>query len=153
MKYKKIIFVSLDNTYTSVAAEYIAKKLIKENDLNIEVCSRGMVVLFPEPVNSKGVAIGKSRGYNMEEHMSQELTVEDFDVETLVLVMTEKISEEIYEKYADAMNVYIIKKFIGSYGNIEAPYGKSLQDYGEDFSKMEKIVEGVVSKIIEMEKE
>ena len=50
-KYNKLIFVCTGNTCRSPMAEAIYKNLDKETD--IKVFSRGLVVLFGEPINPK----------------------------------------------------------------------------------------------------
>ena len=55
----------------------------------LEVISRGLVVLFPEPMNPKAVAILKSRGLEPLHEYSMALEPEDLDSETLVITMTE----------------------------------------------------------------
>ena len=51
----KLIFVCTENTYQSPIAETIFKNI--NRDLDLLVCSRGLVVLFPEPVNPKAETV------------------------------------------------------------------------------------------------
>ena len=87
MRYNKIIFVSQDDTYRSPVAATILKRKIKNKDVVVE--SRGMVVLFPEPANAKGVEVAKNNGLNLLRHTATQISAEDFGVDVLVLVMTE----------------------------------------------------------------
>ena len=153
MKNKKIIFVSLDNTYTSVVAEHIAIKYLKEKKENINVSSKGIVVLFEEPANPKGIAIAKSRDINLEEHVSQALEEVDFDMNTIVIAMTQKIKLDIYDLFKNALNVYTLKEFLGGLGDIETPYGKSLSEYSTSFFEIEKLTKDLIDKLIIMEDE
>ena len=51
---KKIIMVSTNNTCRSFIAESILRQYLLDADQkNVEVISRGLVVLFPEPVHVK----------------------------------------------------------------------------------------------------
>ena len=70
----------------------MAAALLRECSMNreIEILARGLVVLFPEPLNQKVDAILISNGINMEGYMSEQLVAEDVDEHTLVLVMEEK---------------------------------------------------------------
>ena len=59
-RYEKIIFVSMNNTIRGPMAELLMKKITKHKDL--EIISRGLVVLFQEPFNPKAVAVLRNRG-------------------------------------------------------------------------------------------
>ena len=50
MKYRRVIFVSTDNTCLGPAAESIFNRIAGGRE--IEAISRGLVVLFPEPMNA-----------------------------------------------------------------------------------------------------
>ena len=91
MRYKKVVFCSNDCTYRApVAAEVLKRKLNTMGLLGqIEVVAKGMLVMFPEPVNGKAVAIGKSKGYDLTKCRAKGIGEEDFSIDTLVLAMTE----------------------------------------------------------------
>ncbi len=137
MKYKKIIFVSKDGTYRAPISAAIMRKNIGRI---AKVEARGLVVLFPEPINPKGVATAISRGYNPVEKVSQLLDEKDFDIDTLILVMTEKIKQQIYEGFKNALNVYSLKEFAGGQGDIDTPFGKDIEEYVENFEQLEEWV-------------
>lgn len=149
MLFKRIIFVSEENTYTSPVAEAILKSKLRlcGND-DVEVYSCGTVVLFPEPANPKGVAIAKGRGIELEEHRARPVEADMFGAETLVLVMTEKIKAYLYDKYTNAVNVYTLKEFLNMSGDVETPYGKGMKEYGESYTQIEELVERVKEKLL-----
>lgn len=148
MTYSEIIFVSEENIFTSPMAEAIMKKKLSENgDNETRISSRGMVVLFPEPANPKGVAIAKSRGIDMEGHRAKAADEAMFGEDVLVLVMSEKIKAAVYEKYKNAVNIYTIKEFVGLDGDVETPYGKGMKEYGEVYTQLEELVSMVMEKI------
>lgn len=153
MKYSRIIFCSRDCTYRApVAAEVLRRKLEQcQENKNIRISARGRVVLFPEPVNGKAVAIGRSKGYDLEKYTAAGLKACDMGVETLVLVMTEADKQKVYDNFDSAINVYTIKEFIGAAGDVEIPFGKSLADYGESFNQIEQLVGQVAEKILQIE--
>lgn len=137
MKYEKIIFVSKDGTYRAPISAAVMRKSI---GLDIRIESRGLVVLFPEPINPKGVATAISRGYSPAEAVSEVLTENDFNIDTLILVMTEKIKQQVYDNYKNALNVYSLKEFAKGQGDIESPFGRSMEEYGENFEQLEEWV-------------
>ncbi len=145
MRYNKIIFVSQDDTYRAPVAATILKRIFGNKDVKIE--SRGMVVLFPEPANPKGIEVAKNHGLNLARHTAKALTEIDFEVEVLVLVMTDKMKKKIYERYINAVNVYTIKEFIGSAGDVDIPYGKSITEYEDNFVFIETLINEVIKKI------
>lgn len=151
IKYSKIIFVSNSDTCRAQLAcasmKEIGKEVFKEDNILVE--SRGVVVLFPEPMNSKAVAIAKSRCMDIGEHVATVLKATDFGMDVLVLTMTEAIKKKIYEDFKEAVNVYNIKEFVGEDGDIEAPYGGELQEYGELFRNIERLVNKVVDKLLD----
>ena len=63
----------------------------------VEIGARGMIVLFPEPLNQKAEAVMISNGINLEGYMSAQLTEEDFTEDTLVLVMEHAQLEKVLE--------------------------------------------------------
>ena len=148
MRYSKIIFVSQDDTYRAPVAATILKRAIGNKEIAIE--SRGLVVLFPEPANPKGLEVAKNHGLNLSRHVSTELTDMDFGVDILVLVMTEKGKQKIYDRFVKAVNVYSIKEFIGSTGDVDIPYGKGVEEYEDNFMFIENLMGEVIKKLEEL---
>ena len=82
----KIIFVCTDNTCLSNMAAAVFEGIRGERE--IQVASRGLVVLFPEPINQKAVAILKSHKLELLEEEAKPLESRDLIPGTLVLTMT-----------------------------------------------------------------
>ena len=76
-RYDKLIFVSNSDTAMGPMAEAILQSKYLLDELTI--MSKGVVVLFPEPINPKAEAVLVSNGLTMKEHMSDPLTKEDFE--------------------------------------------------------------------------
>lgn len=148
MRYDKIIFVSHDDTYRAPIAATILKRKTGNKEIKIE--SRGLVVLFDEPAIGKGVEVAKNHGLNLSRHTARQLVDDDFGVTVLVLVMTEKGKQKIYDKFVKAVNVYSIKEFIGSNGDVDSPYGKSIEEYEDNFLYIESLMNEVIKKIEEL---
>lgn len=146
LDYTKIIFISKTDTGRGPLACEIMKKLLG-SDAGIE--SKGLVVLFPEPMNPKIVAIAASKGINLEGRVSVQLTEEDFDSKTLVLTMDEKYKTVIYDDYTNAVNVYTVKEFVGDDGDMENPYGGELMDYGRVYENLEELAKKIIEKLRE----
>ena len=77
-RYNKILFVCEDNTATSLMAEQICKSMVTDEAVTIE--SRGMVVLFQEPINPKAQVVLINHGFSLEEdRVAKMLDLDDLD--------------------------------------------------------------------------
>ena len=150
-RYNKLIFVCTGNTCRSPLAALIMEKLISPQMIEIE--SRGLVVLFPEPANAKAVAIARSKGLYLNNHTTKQLCGEDFGDDILVLVMTDQQKKKVYEDYDGATNVYTLKEFVGESGDVDDPYGGTLADYGECYEALERLINKVADKLFKEEEE
>ncbi len=144
-RYQKVIFVSTGGTCRSILAKAIYRNINTNEELQIE--SRGLVVLFEEPVNPKAVAIAKSKGISIEDEKSEQLTMDDFGDDILVLVMTDLLKKKVYDEFENAVNVYSIREFAGEAIDVEAAYGGELTEYGSQFKYLEKLITIVKDKI------
>ena len=93
--YNRIVFVAESGTCRAP----MAAGIFREYSLNhpVEVLVRGLVVLFPEPLNQKAEAVMISNGINMDGFMSTQLTEEDFSEDALVLVMEHSQRENYWK--------------------------------------------------------
>lgn len=127
MKCKRVIFVCNDNTCLGPAAESIFNRISEKYD--VEAISRGVVVLFPEPMNPKMVSIMKSHGMEPARELSRQLEEEDLTEDTLLLAMTDEDVAAVRERFPNA-SIYKLRNFVGEKGDIEIPLGGTLADYG-----------------------
>lgn len=128
--YNKIIFVGESGTCRAPMAAGILKDIARRN--NREILSRGLVVLFPEPLNQKAEAVMISNGLSTEGYVSCALSEEDFQGEPLVLVMENRQRQKVLELFpeADPEDVQVLTEFVGDELEIVNPYGGALQLYG-----------------------
>lgn len=150
LSYNKTIFVCTDNTCLSPLAASIMERELKDT---IRIESRGIVVLFPEPLNQKAIAIARSKDLFIEEYKSKQLESKDFGDDVLVLVMSKHEKQTIYEEFKDALNVYTLKEFVGEVGDLKTPYGGDLVDYAESYKALERLIIKVKDKILGVEEE
>ncbi len=144
-RYRKIIFVCEDNTATSIMAETICKSMVTDENVKIE--SRGMVVLFPEPVNPKVEVVLINHGLTLEERTARMLEVEDIDEETLILTMNREQKDKILRMFDNNVSVDTMYGFIDEELDMMDPYGGSLLDYDECFTTMSMVVKKIVIKL------
>ena len=83
---KKIIFVSTNNTCRSFIAESVLRKYLKDaHRRDIQVESKGLVVLFPEPVHTKAADLVRKSGIEIIDFKASQLTQEDVETSDLIL--------------------------------------------------------------------
>ena len=137
LEFLRIIFVTdTDTSPGPLAAELLRHHMQLEQ---VDIDSRGLAVLFPEPMNPKTVAIAASKGFDLN-RMSQQLKSEDFGPDTLVLVLDESRKQMIYDDYTEAMNVYTLTEYINEEGSIVNPDGGELADYAKLYETLEEVV-------------
>lgn len=148
-RYDKLIFVSNTDTCLGPMAKFIMKSKFLLEDLEIE--SRGRVVLFPEPVNQKAEAVMVSHGITMKTHEAIQLEEEDFGERTLILVMDHALKRKLCEEHTYVENVYVLTEYIGCKEEIINPLGGTLANYGECYERMEKMISRLVVILNEQE--
>ncbi|MBP3873366.1 MAG: phosphotyrosine protein phosphatase [Lachnospiraceae bacterium] len=146
--YDKLIFVSESDTSTSPMAEAILQQEFLLED--ILITSKGLVVLFPEPINPKAEAVLVSHSLSMKDHVSEQLTEDDFDDRTLILTMDTHQMERLLKDQENARNVFTLASYIQADEDIEDPYGGSLADYNRTYETL-KVYVLRLSKILSME--
>lgn len=141
-KYDRLIFVSNSDTCRGPMAEAILKSKFLLSELEVE--SRGLVVLFPEPVNQKAEAILASHGLTMKDHMAKMLEQEDFDERTLILVMEDALKQRIFQEHENVQNTWQLSEYIKEETDVTEPVGGSLADYGACYELLDCMISSLV---------
>lgn len=144
-KYRRIVFVSDTDTCRGP----MAAELLRHRDMRQErvIDSRGMVVLFPEPVNQKAEAVMKSAQMTMAEHAAVAFSEAEIDGEILLLTMNESQKNKIVSEYGEETEVYTLTEYVGVDGEILNPYGKPLSSYGECMQKLSELIDKLTEKL------
>ncbi|HIU75669.1 MAG TPA: phosphotyrosine protein phosphatase [Candidatus Pelethocola excrementipullorum] len=148
-QYDRLIFVDSDDTTRAPMAKAIMKSKFLMGSL--EILSRGLVVLFPEPMNQKAEAVLISNGYNTKDHAATQLMQEDINDRALILTMEDSQKAKIWGNYENAANVYTITEFIRLSGDVTPLYGEPLAAYGQCYEILEALVSGIVIQLNEEE--
>ena len=148
--YDRIIFVCEGNHSKGPMAETIYKSLT-ENE-SIAAISRGLVVLFSEPVNEKAVSVLENHGLTCAVEFSKELTKDDITENALILTMTDKQKKQAIDKYEIENDIFSIKEFNGEEGEVKDPYGGTLVDYEECYNELLRLIKKTIYKLDEMGK-
>ena len=141
-KYARLIFVSNSDTCRGPMAEAILKSKFLLSELEVE--SRGLVVLFPEPVNQKAEAILASHGLTMKDHTAKMLEQEDFDERTLILVMEDALKQRIFQEHENVQNTWQLSEYIKEETDVTEPVGGSLADYGACYELLDCMISSLV---------
>ncbi|MDO4941933.1 MAG: hypothetical protein Q4E73_03705 [Lachnospiraceae bacterium] len=141
----KYIFVSTNNTCRSFMAEAVMKQKIEEAGLDsvIDICSRGLIVLFEEPVHAGAAEIVRSHGYTDAEFTSAPLVQEEITDDTIIITMTEDQKKKVTENYEGFLEVATIYEYAGEVGDIKDPYGKSQEEYECCFLQIKQLVDKI----------
>ena len=148
LKCRKLIFVCRDNSCRSPIATAIMREINQMPEL--EITSRGIIVLFPEPYNPKARAILASNNIILENGTSTGLADEDFSEDTLVLTMDRDEKQKIVEEFENCQNVYTIMEFAGGSGDIFDPYGGDADVYALFFESVKTWVTQVHNTLYEI---
>lgn len=145
VRYERLIFVCTENTCRSPMAEALFKSMQTEDD--IEVLSRGLVVLFQEPMNPKVEVVFNNHDLHISGHIAKQFKVHEYNEHTLILTMTMNQKLKLNEEFGITENVYTLKEYVGETGDVLDPYGKTLIEYEECFGELVRLVKKTIYQI------
>ncbi len=148
-KYDRVIFLDEGDTARAPMAAVVmrSRSLLAE----LKIFSRGLVVLFPEPINPKAEAILVSHGLSAKEHTAEQLKQEEITPRTLILTMEDGQKEKVWSTYEDAGNVYTLTEYVGAKGDLVTLCGEPLPSYGRMLEVIELLVDALTAKLNEEE--
>lgn len=143
--YNKVVFVCDTGTARAHMAAEIMRREYTVGDL--EILARGLVVLFPEPINEKAEAVMVSNGIDVTGLHAEPLTIEDSTPGSLIIAMTAEQKRKVSELLDRNRDIYTLKELTGEEGDVMDPYGGPLQGYGKCFEEIESLVKKLVNRI------
>lgn len=144
-KYRRIVFLSKTDTSRGP----MAAELLRHEDLEQEyiIESRGLIVLFPEPVNQKAAVIMKSAKMSLENFSSIAFSEDDLQDDVLVLAMEESQKWKVVSEYENIKNVFTLNEFTEDGTEIPNPYGQPLEKYAECYKIIAKLIKKLTNKL------
>lgn len=145
-RYSQIVFVCTTNTLLSPIAEGIYRN--NSPEWMPKGISRGLVVLFEEPINPKCNVLLTQNGYRISGHnQSRQLMKEDLQENALLLTMTLSEKVKLIEEFEHEENVYTIGEFVGEDTDMIDPAGSEEEKYKGCFDELVFRVNKMIQKL------
>lgn len=150
--YDKIFFVCTSNTLLSPIAEGIYRS--EAAVYMPEPYSRGLVVLFEEPISPNvNLLLSKHEMTPGNHSQSMQLQKEELTDKTLILTMTFPEKVQFLETYGDGYAVYTLGEFAGVETDVSDPYGAEEEAYEKCFEEIEERIRLTIHRLEEEEKD
>lgn len=149
MEKRKVIIVGESNLCRSFMAETILRGILQRRNIkDIEVISRGLVVLFAEPVAPNALEILLTHGYPVSDFRSSQLTEEDIASSDLILTMSQGQKEYVKEHFETPITCMFAGTLIDQTEDIPEVEGNTKEDYEVCFRAIEHLMEAVADRLI-----
>lgn len=141
--YEKVIFVCTGNTLLSPIAEGIYRS--KAAAYMPEAYSRGLVVLFEEPISPKVNLLLSKHNIALVNHtQSMQLSSEEITEKTLILTMTFPEKVQLLENFGGKGHVYTLGEFAGIETDVPDPYGSEEEAYEKCFEEIQERIDLII---------
>jgi tRNA threonylcarbamoyl adenosine modification protein (Sua5/YciO/YrdC/YwlC family) len=139
-----ILFVCMGNICRSPIAEYLFNHYSKERNLSFTAKSVGLMD-SGSPISLNSLELLAEKNINATEHTSRKVNPEILAESWLVLTMEEYHRNVIRMHFPEAAHkIFTLKEFTGDKGDVEDPYGSSLDNYRITFDQIETSVRKLI---------
>lgn len=140
-----ILFVCTGNTCRSPMAAAIMEKIAIENDIEVLIESAGLFANVGGTASDEAIEALDEMGIDLTFHQTKPITEELIEKSDLILTMT-RAHKELLKPMA-GNDVYTLKEYAGSTGDISDPYGGDLEEYKETAQEIYDALVDVAEKI------
>lgn len=120
-------------------------------DENLDVLSAGVAAGDSHPASSNAVSVLKTRGIDLSQHLSQQLSEKMLEASDLILTMTNDHLSVVQNARPDlAQNMRLLSE---NGSNIIDPIGGSLEDYSQCADMITTCLESLLDQIIKKDAE
>lgn len=124
----KVIFVCTGNTCRSPMAEYLLADFCRKNNIEIEVCSRGIACSNGRPISENSRVVLQEIGIDASGHKSQSFIMRDLFEADIIITMTKAHKYILMEQFNAGENVKTFSD-VCDVRDIIDPYGCDLNYY------------------------
>ena len=143
----RLLFVCTGNTCRSPMAAALMNKLSKDNNIDVISESAGIFAEEGNGASENAVLAMENYGIDLKGHKARQLSEKIIEQADIVLTMTEG-HKMMISSYAPE-KIFSLYEFIGSYGDIQDPYGGDLEEYEETASELFGALEELVEVLVE----
>lgn len=136
----RIIVLCTANTCRSPMAEAMLRKKLGDK---AEVISRGLMTTGAG-ASEESVEIMREMGYDISEHISRRITVDEIEKADLILTMTHNHKLILTNAVPEAKDkIFTLCEYAKKEGDIPDPYGLGIDEYRECAAKIKEAVEAI----------
>lgn len=148
---KKIMFICTGNICRSAMAEWLMKKLVKDNNIEAKIYSSGIFAEDGDIPTYNAIEAIKEYGVDLREHRATNIRrskIEDMDI---ILCATNSHKNNVINMYPNLKDkIYTIKEYAGfneSDLDIQDPFGYDIETYRFCASAINDCLEKIKDKI------
>lgn len=140
-----ILFVCTGNTCRSPMAAALMNKLAIDEDLDVRIESAGIFATEGEPATTEAVIAMKRYDVDLLGHHAQQINSELIEKSDLILTMTEG-QKMLFAQTAPG-KVHTLCEYAGVEGDIDDPFGGSVEEYEETAEMIYAALQVIVDKL------